>query len=211
VGLYIYWVSPLQQDRVRSIFIFCICHPLLGVSVCWIGDPPDLKPYLLNPKIKTSPLTANLWTMRPSSLLRQIAAGTAAQRKFPLPNIYPSSSVPRLRPPHADWLPSLINCPTTRPPAWITPEKEIDKKRFTWLIRTIYHLGRSYYLFYKQGLSQVNSNRRIRRDLLNELKKQLKHINVPGSANIVMTRSEFQLCIRTRRDWRKLPRTPPSF
>jgi hypothetical protein len=40
-----------------------------------------------------------------------------------------------------------------------------------------------------------------------ELTKSIGNINVPGSALIVMSRSEFQMCIRTSRDWKKMPCT----
>jgi hypothetical protein len=155
--------------------------------------------------------------MRPTSFLRQVATATrtSPQRKLPLPNIIPPNSVPRLKPPQADFLPSLINCPTTLPPIFISPpkidktkDKDKPKKTFSWEVaKFLYWTAKSYFTFYKAGISQANSNRKIRKFLKSELMKSFKYINVPGSANIAMTRSEFQLCIRTKRDWRKMPRT----
>jgi hypothetical protein len=144
-------------------------------------------------------------SMRPSPLLRQIAQ-QQTQRKLPLPNFYPPASVPRLKPPQADFLPSLINCPTTLPPKFITP-KEVDKTAWFGVGKALYHMGKSYYKFYKTGVKQAYSNRKIRKLLKGELMKSIVNINVPGSAIIAMSRSEFQMCIRTRRDWRKMPRT----
>jgi hypothetical protein len=145
--------------------------------------------------------------MRPSPLLRQIAANAAsAQRKLPLPTIYPSAAVPRLKPPHAEWLPSLVNAPTTLPPSFITP-KQVNKKEMWAVAKQVYHKAKSYYAFYKAGMQQFNTNRKIRRFLKRELMKQFTHIQIPGSATIVMSRSEFQMCIRTKQDWRKMPCT----
>jgi hypothetical protein len=136
-------------------------------------------------------------------LLRQIL-GASAQRKLPLPTIYPAGSVPRLTPPRADFLPSLINAPTTLPPVFIPPP-EVDSEQRWDVAKKLYYRARSYYKFYKEGVKQANSNRKIRKFLKSELMKSFAHINIPGTANIVMTRSEFQLCIRTKRDWRKMP------
>src|SRR5579859_8001776 len=144
--------------------------------------------------------------MRPSSFLRSAAAG--AQRKLPLPTLYPPNPVPRLKPASAEFLPSLINCPTTLPPALIPP-KEVDKKEWFAQAKGLYHLGKSYYQFYKTGVKQANSNRKIRKILKNELAKAIGHIRIPGSAVVAMTRSEFQLCTRTKRDWQKMPGTAP--
>jgi len=142
--------------------------------------------------------------MRPTALLRQVAAGAQTQRKLPLPDIGPSRHLLRLTQPSAGVLPSAINCPTTLPPVFIAP-KEIDRTKHWAVAKIIYHKAKSYYQFYKAGIKQFNSNRKIRKILRPELMRQFKNINVPGSANIAMSRSEFQLMIRTKRDWRKMP------
>jgi hypothetical protein len=143
--------------------------------------------------------------MRPTGLLRQIAAGASStQRKLPLPTLFQPDSVPRLKPPKADFLPSLINCPTTLPPVFLSP-KQIDKTAWFAVARQLYHKAKSYYQFYKTGIKQATSNRKIRKFLKSELIRSVRNIQIPGSANIVMSRSEFQMCIRTRRDWRKMP------
>jgi hypothetical protein len=144
--------------------------------------------------------------MRPSSLLRQVATGASAQRKLPLPQIFSPGAVPRLKPSQADFLPSLINAPTTLPPVFITP-KEADTKKGNAIAKQLYYTAKSYLTFYKTGIKQFNTNRKIRKFLKRELSKSFANIKVPGSATIDMTRSEFQLCIRTKRDWRKMPRT----
>jgi hypothetical protein len=42
--------------------------------------------------------------------------------------------------------------------------------------------------------------------------RQLENVEVPGSANVNLVRSEFQMMVRTRRDNRKAPRMcPPLF
>ena len=146
-----------------------------------------------------------LETMRPSPLWRQIATGASTQTKLPLPRIYPATSVPRLKPPQANFLPSLVNCPTTLPP--ILTVTEVDKTKRWDVAKTIYYTAKSFYTFYRTGIKQFNSNRKIRKFLKNELMKSFNHIKIPGTSNIVMSRSEFQMCIRTRRDWRKMPCT----
>lgn len=141
--------------------------------------------------------------MRPTPLLWQIA-GASAQRKLPLPTIYPAGSVPRLTPTRAGFLPSIVNASTTLPPVFIPPPEADTNQRWD-VAKKLFYKARSYYKFYKEGIKQANSNRKIRKFLKSELMKSFAHINIPGTANIVMTRSEFQLCIRTKRDWRKMP------
>jgi hypothetical protein len=145
--------------------------------------------------------------MRASPLLLQIAAAAskAQQRKFPLPNLFPAKKVRRLAPPGADYLPSLINAPTTIPPTLLPPEKLAEDGTLFATGRNWYWKAKSYFIFYKAGLKQFNQNRKVRKVLKKKLMASFKDINVPGSANIVMTRSEFQMLIRTRRDWRKMP------
>lgn len=142
--------------------------------------------------------------MRTTALLRQAIAGAGAQRKLPLPTTYTSQTFLRLTQQATAFLPSPINVPTTLPPIFIPP-KEIDRTKRWAVAKILYHRAKSYYQFYKAGIKQFNSNRKIRMLLKVELMKQFKNINVPGSANIAMTRSEFQLMIRTKQDWRKMP------
>jgi len=150
--------------------------------------------------------------MRPTPLLRQLAANSTTQTKLPLPQIFSPGPVPRLTPPKADFLPSHINAPTTLPPALIPPPK-IDMDGFMKfpIPRILYHRAKSYYTFYKAGIKQVFANQKIRKLLKKEVMKGFNHIQIPGSANIVMTRSEFQMLIRTKRDVRKMPCTLPPF
>jgi hypothetical protein len=145
--------------------------------------------------------------MRPSPFLLQVtaAASKAQQRKLPLPNLFPAKTVNRLTPRGADYLPSLINAPTTIPPTLLPPEKFIEAGYLFATGRNWYWILKSYYVFYKAGLKQFNQNRKVRKILKKKLMESFKNINVPGSANIAMTRSEFQMMIRTKRDWRKMP------
>jgi hypothetical protein len=145
--------------------------------------------------------------MRRSPLLLQVAAAAAKaqQRTLPLPNIYPTKNVPRLTPKGANYLPSLINAPTTIPPTLMPPEKFIEAGFLFATGRNWYYKLKSYYIFYKAGMKQFNHNRKARKVLKNKLMESFKFINIPGSATIVMSRSEFQMMIRTKRDWRKMP------
>ena len=122
--------------------------------------------------------------MRPSPLLRQIAASTARipkstpqsssttsstassasipkqqpQRKLPLPQIFHSGPAARLRRATFDFLPSLVNAPTTLPPVFIAPVEADKQKWFATAKQTFYKL-RSYYTFYRTGMKQFNQNR----------------------------------------------------
>ena len=152
--------------------------------------------------------------MRPSPILRQLAANIAPQRKLPLPQILPKSPVLRLKPRNEDYLPSIINAPTTLPPAMIPPKRvDLDTKG-QWnfaIMRTVFYRAQSMFTFYRTGLKQAFENRKVRKKLKKELMKSFSHIKIPGSANIVMTRSEFQMMIRAKRDLRKMPRTSFPF
>ena len=141
--------------------------------------------------------------MRVSPLLRQMAAGASGQPKLPLPTFYPSS-IPRLRPSKEDFLPSVVNAPTTLPPVFIAP-REVKDSEINSIGKRVYYKAKSYYQFYKTGIKQFNHNRKMRNVLKRELMKNLTYIKIPGSGNIAVARSEFQLLIRTKRDWRKMP------
>jgi hypothetical protein len=143
--------------------------------------------------------------MRPSLLLRQVAAGAPTMAKLPLPQIYPSNPVPRLKPPQEQFLPSIINAPTTLPPVFIEP-KVADPTAWWRHPKNRYWQAQSYFKFYRAGINQIRENRKIRKILKNELNKSLTNVNIPGSANVAITRSEFQMLIRTKRDSRKMPR-----
>jgi hypothetical protein len=127
------------------------------------------------------------------------------QAKLPLPPKFFDDQLPRLRPQNRDFLPSPINAPTTLPPELIAP-KEVKNSEFNSIAKRLYYTAKSYYQFYKTGLKQFNQNRKIRTIIKNELYLNLKHIKIPGSGNLAMVRSEFQMMIRTKRDWRKMPR-----
>jgi hypothetical protein len=144
--------------------------------------------------------------MRLSPLVRQIA-GQATQRKLPGPQIFEQPAVPRLTPPNNPFLPSLINAPTTLPP--VLTSVDVNMKERFGVLKRIYYLGRSYFIFYKTGIKQSFKNISMRRYYKAQLQASLNRIMIPGSSNVDMTRSELQVCIRTRRDLRKLPRMDP--
>jgi len=150
--------------------------------------------------------------MRPTSILRQLAANAHPKTKLPLPQILTPTAVPRLTPPTANFLPSLVNAPSTLPPVLIPPPYiPLDGFMNFPLPRIAYHVAHSYYTFFKTGVRQVFANRKIRKQLKKELMKSFGNIQIPGTANIVMTRSEFQMLIRTKRDLRKMPCTSLPF
>ena len=206
---FVYLFNEVKSTIWEYVASFPFSSAILGTGSSWwvllkIGDP--LEERTLPENFVPPPSTINcLERMRPSPLWRQIATGASTQTKLPLPPLYPAGSVPRLKPPQANFLPSLINCPTTLPP--VLTITEVDKSKPWDVAKTIYYKAKSFYTFYKTGIKQFNSNRKIRKFLKNELMKSFNHIKIPGTANIVMSRSEFQMCIRTRRDWRKIPCT----
>jgi hypothetical protein len=196
---------------------------------------------------KSATTALDSFGMRLSPLLRQISASTTRipkaapkaapktssststststsipiQQKLPLPEVFDGHSKNRLRPPKSDFLPSLINAPTSLPPVFIKPEPADTKKWFS-TAKDIYYKGKSYFVFYKTGLTQVKDNRyscrrergvnrrKIRKVLKAELMRQFKNIHIPGSSNIRICRSEFQMCLRTSRDLKKMPCNSPS-
>jgi hypothetical protein len=147
--------------------------------------------------------------MRPAPILRQVATAAASraqprvQAKLPLPTVFPANTKKRLLPSKTPYLPSPVNCPTTFAPilglptevgtGWNATGKYILKQAW------------AYLMFYKEGVQLTRRNMKVRKDLKKELLKSLKNVNIPGSQMITMTRSEFQLMIRTKRDMRKLP------
>ena len=176
--------------------------------------------------------------MRPTPLLRQIAANTtrlprsvpksslprspkpsqstqsatAQQPKLPLPNLLSSSTTRRLRRPDQDFLPSTINAPTTIPPHFVIPKDDQHPRRGVLDFSTgklIYYKAKAYLVFYKTGLKQFNQNRKHRKKLKQQLMTQMGNIMIPGSAVVELCRSEFQMLVRTKRDWRKMPCKPP--
>src|SRR5271154_4648564 len=211
----------LHTDRIRDILSFRLCHGRQASrkAKCVADDQslvifksskfPKTKSLLHRRPRHHPPPTVyipNPSPMRPTPLLRQLAANSTPQTKLPLPQIFPSGPVPRLRPAKANFLPSLVNAPTTLPPVLIPPPKvELNGFMNFPLPKIYYYRWRSYYTFYKAGIKQVFANQRIRKVLKQELMKEFNHIQIPGSANIVMTRSEFQMLIRTKRDVRKMP------
>jgi len=148
--------------------------------------------------------------MRPSSLLRQAAAAaaSAARVRLPRPNIIPPGKPLRLRPEGAEWLESPVNAPTTFPPVLLPAT--VDKHKLWGTAKHALNWLKNYLAFHRQGLLQLRSNRKIRKILKGQLMKQLQNVAVPGSANINLVRSEFQMMIRTRRDNMKAPCTNDS-
>ena len=147
--------------------------------------------------------------MRSSSVLRQVAAATSAGRiRLPRPNIIPPGNLLRLRPEGAEWLESPVNAPTTFPPVLLPAT--VDKHKLWGTGKHALNWLKNYLAFHRQGLLQLRSNRKIRKILKGQLMKELQNVAVPGSANINLVRSEFQMMIRTRRDNRKAPCTNHS-
>ena len=90
---------------------------------------------------------------------------------------------------------------TTRPPPLSLPEKLPKLPNYKYYFR----LGKAYGIFYKNGLKAIWTNYKIARALPN-------HIFSSDQANIsqavrdgVLSRADFQLIRRTRRDINKLP------
>jgi len=142
--------------------------------------------------------------MRTTLILRQIAGG-ATQPKLPFPNAFTPAIVRRLQPADENWLPSLVNAPITLPPQLIPPQ-QVDPSALNAVARKLWRTAKSYIQFYKQGYKQWSSNRDIRKVLRRKLMSSMQFANVPGSSSVAMTRSEFQLLIRTKRDSRVMPR-----
>ena len=90
---------------------------------------------------------------------------------------------------------------TTRPPPLSLPEKLSNLPNYKYYFR----LGKAYGIFYKNGLKAIWTNYKLARALPN-------HIFSSDPANIsqavrdgVLSRADFQLIRRTRRDINKLP------
>ena len=152
--------------------------------------------------------------MRHSPILWQVAAAAARprakapipQQSLPLPTTFPTKTNIRLLPSKIALLPSPLNCPTTHPPV-LTVAKQEDYTGWWSTGKYIIAKVNAYITFYKAGMKQTFDNMKLRKELKNELLKSLPNINIPGSSMITMSRSEFQMMVRTKRDMKKLPRT----
>ena len=196
---------------------------------CDLKSVPGWNPYpkiqgskLISPRLGSKPRNTccPFRRMRASPILRQLAANAARiprpapqssltqQHHGKLPLSDPVTHVPiaRLRRSQQDFLPSAINAPTTLTAPFI-PKTDVDLKKWFGNGKDWYYKVRRYVIFYKTGVKQFNYNRKIRKVLKADLMKSLGNINIPGSSSIAMSRSEFQMCLRTRKDWQKMPCT----
>jgi len=159
---------------------------------------PDLQGRQSRDKMRLSPI-----------LLQGAAAAQATARsrpKLPLPATLPPNFKARLLPSLTSQIPSVVNCPTTFAPIFIRPDQKMrlqlwgdGKYFFKWF--------KAWITFYRAGIAQTVANMRLRKQLKKELKSCMRNVNIPGSMNITMTRSEFQMMVRTRQDMMKLPGT----
>lgn len=106
-------------------------------------------------------------------------------------NPYPKNDLSSTRPARLDPPPS--------------PDREEDgsvtlKSRGTYL----YQLGKAYAGFYKTGLKNIWSNQKEYQDLRRKLRGAEIHDLVRSGTNPKLSRREFQLCLRTSHDLKKL-------
>lgn len=143
-------------------------------------------------------LSTQLWHNRLRSPVHRLAqaklialrhASSAAPALKPVPAKSPSSNVPvpqvraKLNPP-----------PETHAPDLQVPARKSGQSYFKYL----FSAGRAYINFYKSGISNVRATARLAKTL-----RQKKA--APGNGEAALTRAEWQVIRRSRRDMARLP------
>ena len=96
----------------------------------------------------------------------------------------------------------FLNPPsTTRPPPLSLPEKLPNLPKYKYYFR----LGKAYGIFYKNGLKAIWTNYKLARALPNRIFSSNQAIISQAVRDGVLSRADFQLIRRTRRDINKLP------
>ena len=97
---------------------------------------------------------------------------------------------------------ALLNPPsTTRPPPLSLPEKLPSLPNYKYYFR----LGKAYGIFYKNGLKAIWTNYKLARALPNRIFSSNQAIVSQAVRDGGLSRADFQLIRRTRRDINKLP------
>jgi hypothetical protein len=107
-----------------------------------------------------------------------------------------------------------LNAPSTFPPALTLPEKKTDMSRVRFLLNT----GKAYLRFYKTGTKQILANRKVANVLKTRFADDERIRSASGPSMLYLgqrseaavtgerlSRSQYQLVLRSAKDSKKLP------